>query len=252
MVRRIIVSNIIFVVIINIVVLNFQLVSGWHYVRREDQAVSAVGRHVAYKPVPTYKNRDELPLILEREGFKIGAELGVQRGYYSKIVLSQWKSAEKYVLVDLWSQQEHYEDVANVVNSEQEANFIETQKQIAPWTDKIEVCRNYTTNCHQNYPHSFFDFVYVDARHDRLGVLQDLTDWWPKVKHSGLLCGHDYEEQWDGPATNNQHWDVNYDGTKDETGRVVRGAVDDFAANISRQVQVSYRENHWNTWCIRK
>ena len=227
-------------------------VIAWHYVRYERPEDLHPQDAVLYKPVPTFKTRDELPQIFEREGLKIGAELGVKRGAYSKIVLSQWKSAEKYVLVDLWAQQENYIDLANVPNSEQDKNFIATQNNIAPWSDKIEICRNYTTHCHHMYDNHYFDMIYVDARHDRLGVLQDLNDWWPKLKREGLLCGHDYEEQWDGPQSNNQHWEKNYDGTIDTTGRVVRGAVDDFAEKVHRQVAVSYREQHWNTWCIRK
>lgn len=44
----------------------------------------------------------------------------------------------------------------------------------------------------------------------------------------------------------------NYDGTIDETGTVVKGAVDKFAAEVCRQITISYREAGWNTWAIRK
>ena len=50
----------------------------------------------------------------------------------------------------------------------------------------------------------------------------------------------------------NQDWSLNYDGTKDLTGRVVKGAVDDFAAKHHRQVVLTYREEAWNSWMIRK
>lgn len=224
----------------------------WHYVRRGEGYYDKINETRHYKPVPTFKTRAELPSIFESEGFKIGAELGVQKGLYSKVVLSQWKSADKYVLVDLWAHQDNYEDMANVNQNDQDTNFQETQRNIAPWSDKIEICRNYTRVCRLMYDDQYFDIVYVDARHDRLGVTEDLNDWWPKVKSGGLLCGHDYEEQVDGPQRTNQHWEKNYDGTIDTTGRVVRGAVDDFAAKVKRQVAVSYRETEWNTWCMRK
>jgi hypothetical protein len=236
------------------------LVSAWKYVSTnvtfaEPTMITPSPRHQhaqVYKPIPTFKHRNELGQLLDREGFKIGAELGVQEGRYTEKLLQGWKGVEKYVLVDVWRSQENYKDIANVPNDKQEEYFRTTQNYIKPWTDKIEVCRNWTTVCVNFFPRAFFDFVYVDARHDRLGVLDDLRDWWPKVKRHGLMCGHDYEEQEDGPKSTNQRWDVNYDGTIDTTGRVVRGAVDDFAANVSRQVQVSYREGNWNSWCIRK
>jgi predicted O-methyltransferase YrrM len=37
-----------------------------------------------------------------------------------------------------------------------------------------------------------FDFVYIDARHDYASALEDIRDWWPKVRRGGILAGHDY------------------------------------------------------------
>lgn len=69
-----------------------------------------------------------------------------------------------------------------------------------------------------------------------------------RLKAGGIIAGHDY-------ITNDesgQNWTVNYDGTIDLTGTVVKGAVDAFAAAVCRQVTVSYRESGFNTWAIRK
>lgn len=33
--------------------------------------------------------------------------------------------------------------------------------------------------------------VYVDARHDKCGVTEDLNKWWPKLKQGGFFAGHD-------------------------------------------------------------
>ena len=38
-----------------------------------------------------------------------------------------------------------------------------------------------------------FDFIYVDARHDYAGALEDMRNWWPKLCHGGLIGGHDYD-----------------------------------------------------------
>ena len=55
---------------------------------------------------------------------------------------------------------------------------------------KVHVCRNYSHICAQKYPNEYFDWVYLDARHDRKGVLADLEDYWPKLKHGGIMSGH--------------------------------------------------------------
>jgi len=36
------------------------------------------------------------------------------------------------------------------------------------------------------------DFVYIDGNHDYQYVMDDLTNWTPKVKKGGLMAGHDY------------------------------------------------------------
>ena len=59
---------------------------------------------------------------------------------------------------------------------------------------------------------------------------------------------------------------LNFDGSVDISGRVVKGAVDDFFGGLSiapyvsppelqrcpRQVSVTYRESAWNTWLVVK
>eukprot|EP00758_Cryptobia_borreli_P017344 Tbor_TRINITY_DN6182_c4_g1::TRINITY_DN6182_c4_g1_i3::g.22011::m.22011 len=75
----------------------------------------------------------------------------------------------------------------------------------------------------------YFDYIYVDARHDYKGVLDDISQWWPKLKKGGIMAGHDYvfftKKARIGKYVND--WRVNYDGTINN-GRIVRGAVDDF------------------------
>ena len=203
--------------------------------------------------VPTFRKRGDLATIMQEEGgFKVGVELGVQRGHFSDKILTKWTDVVRYILVDTWKHLEHYEDIANVDNSRQEQNYQATLKRLQKYKDKgvtIEVCRNFTTACVHNYADEEFDFIYVDARHDFKGVSLDLNEWWPKLRKGGLMAGHDYVEQ---SEVGEQDWTVNYDGTIDETGTVVKGAVDAFAKEHHLPISVSYREQNWNTWAVRK
>jgi hypothetical protein len=52
-------------------------------------------------------------------------------------------------------------------------------------------------NCSSNLavtqiPDCSADVIFIDASHDRQSVLDDLRRWLPKVRHSGVLVGHDY------------------------------------------------------------
>jgi hypothetical protein len=93
--------------------------------------------------------------------------------------------------------------------------------------------------------------VYVDARHSRKAVLADIAAYWPKLKHNGLLCGHDFvtcEEA----SHSQQDWCLEEDGSRDLTGESVYGAVIEWSREQKRQVSVAYRETHWNSWCMRR
>ena len=101
--------------------------------------------------------------------------VGVRTGAYALSNLKNWHSCQEYHLVDVWKQQENYEDSINVDQEQQEQNYNKTMHNMRNYLAKVHVCRNW---------------VYLDARHDRKGVLADLEDYWPKLKHGGIMSGH--------------------------------------------------------------
>lgn len=46
--------------------------------------------------------RQDLGRLLELEGLRFGAELGVQRGINTEQILTLWKSCQRFHLVDVW------------------------------------------------------------------------------------------------------------------------------------------------------
>jgi hypothetical protein len=139
--------------------------------------------------VPTFKSRNDLGKIMQDEGFHIGVELGVQHGGYAHGMLSTWPNCSEYHLVDLWAHQENYVDYANVDQERQDQIFEGAMNKLAAFKDKIHVCRNYTTVCVDKFDEEYFDFIYVDARHDFKGVWDDLVAYWPKLKVGGIMAG---------------------------------------------------------------
>ena len=198
------------------------------------------------KPILPLRTRDSIGAYLENEGFTKGAELGVQQGIFSDQTLTTWPSCEKYYLVDVWRQQKNYDDGANVDDSKQEKLFEETQKRLEAYKDKTVFIRKFTSEAVHQIQDGELDYVYVDARHDYCGCMQDLELYWPKVRAGGIFAGHDYKTAAERPG---KDWGLCQDGTRNEGA--VRGAVDDFAAKHDLQVVVTYRDD-WNSWMIRK
>ena len=48
------------------------------------------------------------------------------------------------------------------------------------------------------FPDRFFDLIYIDANHSYESVKKDIESWLPKLKMSGIIAGHDYDDHWPG------------------------------------------------------
>ena len=84
-------------------------------------------------------------------GLQIGAELGVQKGEFASNTLEKWKSVKSYHLIDLWSAQKNYKDLAN--NMDHDQNYRETLSRMKAFRDRgveIKVCRNLTSRHHSH------------------------------------------------------------------------------------------------------
>mmetsp|Transcript_30227 Transcript_30227/g.50884 ORF Transcript_30227/g.50884 Transcript_30227/m.50884 type:complete len:291 (+) Transcript_30227:332-1204(+) len=206
--------------------------------------------------IPPLQEREEFGALCEALGFRTGLEIGVQKGEFSKILLSKWVSCKKMYLLDPWEQQTTYVDIANVKNAKHNKFMQHARRNVALYQSedatRIEFIRGYSTNKHSLFQERHLDFVYIDARHDYCGVYEDMQLYWPKVSCGGLLAGHDYLSADEvNFLTSGQNWALCANGTS-HLG-AVRAAVNDFANSINAQVLITYRERfNFNSWYIRK
>ena len=124
------------------------------------------------------------------------AEIGVQRGKFAREIYRRAKPARLH-LVDCWVHQEdeqYQADAANVEDTRQNANLARTRQRLAAGlkADTVEINRGYSTNVIPTFADNYFDWVYVDANHTYEAVLADLECCLPKVKHGGMIAGHDF------------------------------------------------------------
>ena len=121
--------------------------------------------------IPPIRDRFELGELLRKWNFKIGVELGVQSGRYSHILLETWGQADEFYMVDLWAPLPNYMDSGNVdanahIKLMENAQFVATDAMKKGFVRNCRICRNLTSVCVGNFKDSYFDFIYVDARHD--------------------------------------------------------------------------------------
>jgi len=143
-----------------------------------------------------FSTRDEFPEFLNEYELKgIGAEIGVQNGSYSEIILDKWKGTTLFS-IDAWLQFEEteYRDVANVSDEIHLINYAATCMKLRRFGDRSIIWRMTSEEAAKIIPKKTLDFCYIDANHSYDGVVKDLELWIPKIKVGGIICGHDFIE----------------------------------------------------------
>lgn len=220
-----------------------------------DGSPSSCDPNVLYRGpagLPPLRHRRLLGDLLQARNLTDGAEVGVQSGLNAADILSRWKTCTHFALIDLWAQQTNYRDIANVDNSVQNQLYQETKQRLAPWASITTFYRMLSTEAAQQHiANTSLDFVYVDARHDYCGVMEDIEAYWPKLRPGGIMAGHDYVDAHEvRQVTPDQDWSICADGTVNP--RAVKGAVEDFAARHGLVVSVMYADGDWPSWMLQK
>mmetsp|Transcript_17190 Transcript_17190/g.37296 ORF Transcript_17190/g.37296 Transcript_17190/m.37296 type:complete len:322 (-) Transcript_17190:434-1399(-) len=178
---------------------------------------------------PPIVRRLEFLHHLDKVKFKTAIEVGVQKGILAKKSLDIWKSCTEYKLVDLWGKEEGYVEPGPDDAAAKNAYLNEARNRMKKWPEsKVKFFVMRSTDASKFMEDDYFDYVYLDARHDYCAVKEDIEHYWPKVRPGGILAGHDYiDAQYAidklGDAGD---WSVCEDGSNHPGA--VKGAVDEF------------------------
>jgi hypothetical protein len=149
----------------------------------------------------------------------VGAEIGVERGNFSKLMLTQYMG--NLVEVDMWANEKIYTEAMKNLN-----------------TPRSIIRRQPSVEAAETMPDESLDFVYIDADHDYFNCKRDIEAWFPKVRHGGLVAGHDY-----------LNWEKS-EGAGCEFG--VKAAVDEYCARHGYKLHVTtddyFEGNPYPTW----
>lgn len=138
------------------------------------------------KPLRAWEgSRITLAELFNDLGYKLGAEIGVEQGKYSSVLLDKNPNL-KLKCVDPW------EPYGRQSVDRENRLYDETIQRLTPYRDRVEIIRKKSIDAVKEVPNGSLDFVYIDALHDFDNVMMDLIHWVPKVRRGGIVSGHDY------------------------------------------------------------
>lgn len=133
--------------------------------------------------------RETLAELFCELDYKVGAEIGVEQGIYSEIILKKNPQA-KLISVDCWEAYEGYRD--HMEQEEMDKLYQITKDRLAPFGERSEIIKGYSMDVAKQFAPESLDFVYLDANHEFVHVVNDIAVWESKVKVGGIIAGHDY------------------------------------------------------------
>ena len=138
-----------------------------------------------------FKTRNQLLNLLPKN-LKI-AELGVFKAEFSDLILHSMQPNELH-LVDIWAGTfgSGDKDGLNHTVVEDMSKVHQNICEKYSSNKSIQIHKKNTLDFLSIIPDNYFDMIYVDADHSFSAVVNDLMNSFPKIKHNGFLCGHDY------------------------------------------------------------
>lgn len=128
-------------------------------------------------------------LLNHFELFGAGAEVGTFEGEHVEMTLNVWRRGKIYA-IDPWAP-------GQVIRGEKmgERLFEMAQGRLAEWirSGRCKLVRGTSMGVVDQFADAQLDYVYLDGDHRYPAVKDDLEHWWPKVRHGGIVAGHDYK-----------------------------------------------------------
>jgi hypothetical protein len=136
-------------------------------------------------PIEIHKSRwTEFPILLKELGYKVGVEVGVLKGEYTKVLC---KAGFEMFGIDPWVDYPTYRDYEgqNFDNFESEA-----RRNVEGFN--CNLIKGWSSDVVHDFADESLDFVFIDGNHALEYVIEDLANWSKKVRKGGIVAGHDY------------------------------------------------------------
>ena len=130
----------------------------------------------------------------------IGAEVGVDKGDFSALLLQRVNPKELH-LIDPWKheasgayKEARYGGRAQGGQAEMDDRYQAVCARFGPdiHGGRVKIHRGYSTDILNEFPDEYFDWIYIDGNHLYEFVKQDLALAFKKTRLSGYVAGDDY------------------------------------------------------------
>jgi len=124
---------------------------------------------------------------------EIGTWKGRSAAYMAVEIINSGKNI-KFYCIDPWTGETNDSEPGAYRCKETKENMLYDHflSNIAQVKSVITPIVDYSLNAVKQFPDHSVDFAFIDASHDYESVKLDIEAWYPKVKTTGILAGHDY------------------------------------------------------------
>lgn len=183
--------------------------------------------------------RDDLAKLFHELNFKLGAEVGVAAGEYSRVICENNPQLTKMCGVDPWK---YYKEYKDYVREKTFTNLkIGAFGRLAKFTF-YEFIEEFSMDALKRFEDNSLDFVYIDANHLDPYVTNDIFSWANKVRSGGIISGHD----WQSPRKQN------YKVKEAVTRYVVDHKINPFFVFGSKERRSGFIRDNSRSWVIIK
>lgn len=188
-----------------------------------------------FHQISSLDSRYDMHKILRKSNSKVLCEIGVDHGWNLTNLCKS--KPELFVAIDIWDHTPYYHFYDLGFH---ERNYLEVCRRSIEENRCILPMRIDSLKAKDLFHDEFFDFIYIDASHDFESASRNIVAWWPKLKHGGIMGGHDY---FDGDKEiDNSKLRINEEG-KTLLKFEVKSAVDNF---------VEYQKIEPSSFCVLK
>lgn len=137
--------------------------------------------------IPNF-GRNQLAVLLAELNFKIGVEVGVAGGDYSRVLCEANPQMHIYG-IDPFVPYKGYRDYVRQSTLDGLEHKAKRQlRHFANYTFE----KKFSMDAVKDFADNSIDFAYLDGNHENPFVTQDVTEWYKKIRPGGILAGHDY------------------------------------------------------------